>query len=236
MSKLISAISTSLETINNWRDKWIQSQIRAYLKDFRQRSTNHREYWFEKILMPIIKRDLTTAPNLISIFRGLMALPLLVFIIDEHFGLALAFFIFIMILDAIDGPLAKVLNQQSDLGEILDPTSDKIVFATVFLTLGKSYLTNTVFFTTMTIEIVIVFMALVLRPIAKRIQVNFKANALIWGKVKLNLQVIGCGIMLLGKIGNTYFIWTVNMLFTICIILAFITIFDYLRSVEKTTS
>lgn len=236
MNKLIIAISASLEIINIWRDKWIQSQIRAYLKDFRQRSADHREYWFEKILIPIIKRDLTTAPNLISIFRGLMALPLAVFIIDEHFGLALAFFIFIMALDAIDGPLARVLGQQSDLGEILDPTGDKLVFAAVFLTLGKSYLTNTIFFTTIAVEIVIVFMALVLRPIAKRIQVNFKANALIWGKVKLSLQVIGCGIMLLSKIGNTHLIWTVNMLFTVCIILAFITIFDYLRSVKKTTS
>ena len=236
MSKLISYVYSIMYTINDWRDKWVQSKIRDYLQNFKKRSIKNKEHWFEKIFIPIIDKSYTTAPNLISIFRGLMALPLFIFILDERYALSLFFFIFIMILDAIDGPLAKVLDQQSDLGEILDPTGDKLVFAAVFLTLGNEYLSSWLFTTIIIIELLIVSMALFLRPLGKKLNMGFKKNALTSGKIKLTLQVIGCGLILLSKIHNINYITKfISIIFVISLVLALITIVKYFLSVEKTT-
>lgn len=235
MNKLISYVYSIMYTINDWRDRWVQSKIRNYLQNFKKRSIKHREYWFEKIFIPIINKDLTTAPNLISIFRGLMALPLFIFILDERYVLSLFFFIFIMILDAIDGPLAKVLNQQSDLGEMLDPAGDKLVFAAVFLTLGSEYLSGWLFTTIIIIELIIVSMALFLRPLGKKLNMGFKKNALTSGKIKLTLQVVGCGLILLSKILSiNYISELIRIIFVISLALALITIVKYFLSVKKT--
>lgn len=236
MNRFIEHISTGLARLNDWRDKWVQSKIRAYLQDFKKRSIAHQEYWFERIFIPVINKKVTTAANLISIFRGLMALPLFIFILDERFGLSLAFFIFIMVLDAIDGPLAKVMDEQSDLGEILDPTGDKLVFAAVFLTLGSGYLATWLFTSIVIIELIIVAMALLLRPIGKRLNINFKKNATIWGKIKLTLQTFGCGFILVDKLGFASMTPIVSTIFITCLVLAVISIFNYFKSVEKTTS
>lgn len=235
MNKLTISIKYFLSALNSWRDKWVQSQIKAYLIDFKKRTDEHKEYWFEKMFLPIINREITTAPNLISIFRGLMALPLLIFIFDQRYGLSLAFFIFIMLLDAIDGPLAKVLNQQSDLGEILDPMGDKLAFAVVFLTLGEIYIRPWLFIGTIFIEMIIVIMALLLRPIGKKLNLNFKKKATIWGKVKLNLQVIGCGLMLIQRMDITSTVYFTNSIFTICLLLSMISIIEYFKSIKRTT-
>ncbi|MFW0862626.1 MAG: CDP-alcohol phosphatidyltransferase family protein [Candidatus Komeilibacteria bacterium] len=235
MNRFIDYISTGLSRLNDWRDTWVQSKIRAYLQDFKQRSIAKKEYRIEKLFKPLIDKKITTAANLISIFRGLMALPLFIFILDERFGLSLAFFIFIMILDAVDGPLAKVLNEQSDLGEILDPTGDKLVFAAVFLTLGSGYLSTWLFTSIIIIELIIVAMALLLRPIGKRLNITFKKNATIWGKIKLTLQTFGCGFILVDKLGFVRMTPIVSTIFITCLVLAIASIFNYFKSVEKTT-
>jgi len=235
MNKLTSCIRSFLNSINNWRDKWVQSQIKTYLEDFKQRSIEHKEYWFEKMFLPIIDKQLTTAPNLISIFRGLMALPLLIFVLDERFGLALAFGTFIMLLDAIDGPLAKVLDQQSDLGEILDPMGDKLVFAAVFLTLGNQYAPQLLFISIIAVELVIVVLALFLRPLGKKLELNFKKKATIWGKIKLNVQVFACAFMLIDKLNYLHTGTLVNVMLLISLVLALISIVEYFKSVKKTT-
>lgn len=237
MNEILSFLVKPFSRLNSWRDKWLQSQLRAYFKDFRQRSLQNKEYWFEKIaqwlFQPLIEKEIVNAPNLISIFRGLMAFPLLIFILDQRYMIALIFFIVIMLLDAIDGPLAKVLDQQTDLGEILDPTGDKLVFAAVFLTLGMKYLTPWIFYATLVIELIIVFLALILRPIAKKLGLDFKKKALITGKIKLNVEVFACGFLILHHLVDTSLIGIANWLFIAALPLSLASIAQYLLTVKK---
>ena len=197
-----------LTKLNSWRDKWLQSKIKSYLEDFKQRSRNKQEYWFERLFLPLAEQTIINTPNLLSLFRAIMSVPIAIFIIDNRLLEAFIFFSLGMFLDAIDGPLARVLKQETDLGEILDPLGDKLIFASVFLTLGIKYLSSWLFLLTLILELVIVFMALVLRPIAKKKNLIFRKKATLAGKIKLNLQAIGCGLLILNliKAANIFFI------------------------------
>lgn len=208
MNKILTSFNKFLNNLNNWRDKWLQSTIKSYLENFKQRSMNKKEYWFEKLFIPLAKQTIINIPNLLSLFRAIMAIPITIFIIDGRYIEAFIFFFLSMLLDAIDGPLARALNQETDLGEILDPLGDKLIFASVFLTLGIKYLTPWIFISTLILELIIVFMALVLRPIAKKKNLIFRKKATVAGKIKLNLQVFGCGLLLLNiiNIANIFFI------------------------------
>lgn len=75
-------------------------------------------------------------PNLISLAR-LLAVPLVVYVILQEFYAA-AFWLFVAagLSDAIDGFIAKRLDQSSELGRYLDPIADKVLLVGVYLTLG----------------------------------------------------------------------------------------------------
>ncbi len=76
-------------------------------------------------------------PNLISLVR-LAAVPVVVWMIATE-RVAGAFWVFVAagVSDAIDGWLARVLNQRTRLGAYLDPIADKMLLVCVFVTLGQ---------------------------------------------------------------------------------------------------
>ncbi|MGF1620836.1 MAG: CDP-diacylglycerol--glycerol-3-phosphate 3-phosphatidyltransferase [Rhodomicrobiaceae bacterium] len=78
-------------------------------------------------------------PNLLTYAR-LVAVPLLVavmFFIEGEFGRWLAFVIFVMaaVTDFFDGYFARIWDQQSALGRMLDPIADKLIVGAVLLML-----------------------------------------------------------------------------------------------------
>ena len=237
MKSLVLLFVDFLAGINRWRDKWLQSQIKAYLNNFQQRSAQHKNYWFERLaktlILPLVEKQIVTGPNLISIFRGLMSFPLLVFIIDGRYFIALIFFIFITLLDAIDGPLARALHQESDLGEILDPIGDKLILAVILFTLGIKHLAEWIFISTLLLELMLVFMGLILRPIAKKLNLSFKKRSTLFGKVKFNLQVIGCGFLLLDYLINASLNMVANTFFAISLPFSLVTVVGYFLSARQ---
>ena len=77
-----------------------------------------------------------TIPNLISLGR-LLSVPLIIYLImNASYGWAFALFLLAGASDAIDGYIAKALNQTSTLGIYLDPLADKALIVSVYLTLG----------------------------------------------------------------------------------------------------
>ena len=80
-----------------------------------------------------------TLPNILTLSR-IVALPLLAFLLwwpDWRFGYGLAFILYVLmgITDYFDGYLARTSGAVSRLGVFLDPIADKIMVATVILTL-----------------------------------------------------------------------------------------------------
>ncbi|WP_232479332.1 CDP-alcohol phosphatidyltransferase family protein [Roseomonas rosulenta] len=79
---------------------------------------------------------LFTVPNIITLAR-ICAVPATVWLMLRH-RLDLAFLVFVGagISDAVDGWLARVWNQRSALGALLDPIADKALLVSVYVTLA----------------------------------------------------------------------------------------------------
>lgn len=84
-----------------------------------------------------------TIPNLITIFRILLTPGFVIAYLDQSFFAAWLLFMIAGFSDALDGFLARVLNQRSALGAIIDPLADKILLVTSFLCLcAQGYISN----------------------------------------------------------------------------------------------
>ena len=75
-------------------------------------------------------------PNLITLSR-LLSVPLIIYLIlNESHGWAFALFLLAGASDALDGYIAKALDQTTTLGVYLDPLADKALIVSVYVTLG----------------------------------------------------------------------------------------------------
>lgn len=75
-------------------------------------------------------------PNIISLFRIFLVLPVVWLLHDKEYSLALMLFFIAGISDGIDGYLAKRNHWQSRLGSILDPLADKLLLISTYMTLA----------------------------------------------------------------------------------------------------
>ncbi len=77
-----------------------------------------------------------TLANLVTICRIILIIPFLYFINEGRFAVALTIFFIASITDYIDGYLAKNYNQQSRLGQVLDPAADKLLTTASFVVMA----------------------------------------------------------------------------------------------------
>ncbi len=74
--------------------------------------------------------------NQVTLFRLLVIPVILIAILYGHHALALALFLVAGITDAIDGLVARKLNQKTVLGAYLDPIADKLLLSSLFFILA----------------------------------------------------------------------------------------------------
>ena len=75
-------------------------------------------------------------PNLLTLTRILMIPFFVIFIINKRFEWALVTFVIAGITDGIDGLLARITHQRTELGAYLDPIADKLLLFAAFITLA----------------------------------------------------------------------------------------------------
>jgi cardiolipin synthase (CMP-forming) len=75
-------------------------------------------------------------PNLLTLLRIILVPVIVILLIQGSFCKALIVFIIAGLSDALDGFLARVLNQQTVLGAYLDPIADKALLVSSFVTLS----------------------------------------------------------------------------------------------------
>ncbi len=75
-------------------------------------------------------------PNLISLIRIALVVPIAAALINHQWPSAILLFLAAAFSDAADGFLAKRYDWQTELGALLDPAADKLLLATVFVILA----------------------------------------------------------------------------------------------------
>ena len=78
-------------------------------------------------------------PNLLTIVRIILVYPFVVNFLNENYMKSLKFLIFSGLTDFLDGFLARVLNQQTKFGEILDPIADKLTLVSIMICIGTKF-------------------------------------------------------------------------------------------------
>ena len=82
-----------------------------------------------------------TVPNILTLFRAL-GIPLFLYLVsEERYSLAVLTLMISGVTDYLDGKLARILKQESRLGELMDPTVDRLYIATVLIAM---YLTDSI--------------------------------------------------------------------------------------------
>ena len=77
-----------------------------------------------------------TVANLVTLLRVLLVPVIVYALIEGLYGWAFAMFVAAGLSDAVDGAIARLFDQQSELGVILDPIADKLLLVSVFVMLG----------------------------------------------------------------------------------------------------
>ena len=83
------------------------------------------------------KRDI---PNIISILRIILVVPIAYFLWHQNYLIALLLFLIGGVSDGLDGFLARRYKWETELGVILDPMGDKLMMLAAYLLLGWHHL------------------------------------------------------------------------------------------------
>lgn len=75
-------------------------------------------------------------PNVISLLRILLVIPIMVLLAREQYLMVLLLFAVAGFSDGLDGYLARRFDWRSRLGALLDPLGDKVLLVGVYLVLG----------------------------------------------------------------------------------------------------
>lgn len=81
-------------------------------------------------------RQLGTIANQLTLMRLVFVPFVIINVVDGNYGWALALFVAAGFSDGLDGLLARMLKQQTLLGEYLDPIADKLLLSSMFLVLS----------------------------------------------------------------------------------------------------
>jgi cardiolipin synthase len=176
-------------------------------------------------------------PNILTIGR-IILVPffVLAFYLPGFYGDLTAFAIFVVasFTDFLDGMLARMMGEESKLGELLDPIADKIIVATALILLVMD---GTIRHYEVIAAIIILTREILisgLREFLAKGQIKLPVSNL--AKLKTFLQMLAIGLLLTGETGNKILNFQDYNAQTIGIILlwlsAFLTLYtgyEYLR-------
>ena len=142
-------------------------------------------------------------PNILTIGR-IIIVPffVLAFYLPGFYGdlTALILFIIASFTDFLDGMLARLMGEESKLGELLDPIADKIIVATALILLVMD---GTIRHYELIAAIIILTREILisgLREFLAKGQVKLPVSNL--AKVKTFLQMVAISLLLTGETGN----------------------------------
>jgi cardiolipin synthase len=86
-----------------------------------------------------VKNQFWTAPNQLTLLRLIFIPFVITNVLDDNWHWALGLLVLAGVSDALDGWLARVLDQRTMLGQYLDPIADKLLLSSLFLVLAIAH-------------------------------------------------------------------------------------------------
>jgi len=150
------------------------------------------DIWMNRIILPFIPKKIH--PNHITILR-LFLIPFVIwFLVVGDYTKGFIIFIMAAFTDAVDGSMARIRNQVTEVGKVLDPIADKLLITSVLVILILKGLNFYLALSIIFIEVVFIIGGLWRKARNKKVEAN------VWGKVKMNLQVLGISLLFFGFI------------------------------------
>lgn len=146
----------------------------------------------DRLLLPIVSRlPSWVTPNAITIVRGCMIVPILAVHEERPLVAGWGLYAPAMLLDAVDGPLARHRGITSEHGAMLDATVDKLLLHGILwlAILPQVWLQLAIALSALDLLLTAV------RPIKQRFGRSVRAN--VFGKAKTTVMAFGVGFLLL---------------------------------------
>ena len=86
-----------------------------------------------------VKNQFWTAPNQLTLLRLIFIPFVITNVLEDNWQWALALLVLAGLSDALDGWLARILDQRTLLGQYLDPIADKLLLSSLFLVLSIAH-------------------------------------------------------------------------------------------------
>lgn len=145
-----------------------------------------------------------SAPNLLTLLRICMMPFLVAAVLEGRYGVAFWLFLVAGLTDALDGTLARILQQKTTLGQYLDPVADKLLLTTLFVVLTlQRLIPRSVTALVFGRDLIILVVAALLYATAGRRE--FSPS--IFGKANTVAQVTAVAVVLLHQINAALWIW-----------------------------
>jgi len=181
-------------------------------------------------MIKIAKKEFLLWPNIISLFRLFLAIPLYFSVIlntsDRFNYISLMIVALIFISDYLDGFLARRFNQITELGKLLDPLADKISLFIVSLALLQVDKLPLYLFIAIVLRDLLIFIGGTY--VTKKIGYILPSNMV--GKITVNIIAIYYIVLLFTELSPKFF----EIVTFIFIILSFL-IYTY-RALETLSS
>lgn len=182
-----------------------------------QKETDAFDGLIKKIVLAMPK---WVKPNHITMFRFILVFVLIILFLRDCFILAFITFLIASFSDAIDGALARQRKQITKIGSALDPLIDKIFIIILIILFAK-------FLPWQIVEILIISEIATIGGAYALHKNNKKIKANIFGKLKMNFEILGI-ILLFAKL-----IYKINYLDQVITIIFLLVIFFSLLSFFK---
>ena len=137
-------------------------------------------------------------PNILTVLRLLSVYPLVIFILEEQYFLALGIFLLAGISDFLDGFLARKFLWQSRFGQIADPVADKTLVVATIISLGSIDLIENWFMFMVLGRDLLIIVGVVL---ANYLISDYQVAPNYLGKLNTTILLLLVGIILIDAVG-----------------------------------
>lgn len=168
-------------------------------------------------------------PNILSVSRMLLIIPIIVFFENGFFLLSATTFIVASITDFLDGYIARKNGQSSDIGALLDLLADKVFVSVLLIWMTSNFESLVILLSTILIitrEISVSYLRLFILSRSRRIK-DTQADSI--GKFKTTLQMVSLGFLLTSPLLPEYLYQTFLGLILFSAIISWYSFIRYLN-------